>query len=127
MFSSRDAYENDFCPVRDELLGEMYRANENGLPVPMCRPPDGSDQFQCYCSVGLCGAGMLDAAASVRSATGMRSKAMRSTTWIRNTSTSRMKAKYCGPMSMSNCAVRICLSMFCATRQTMNASALAVC
>src|SRR5713226_8976319 len=32
MFSSRDAYENDFCPVQDELLGEMYRANENGLP-----------------------------------------------------------------------------------------------
>src|SRR3981189_998340 len=32
MFSSRDAYENYFCPVRDELLGEMYRANENGLP-----------------------------------------------------------------------------------------------
>ena len=31
MFSSREAYENDFCPVRDELLGEMYRANENGL------------------------------------------------------------------------------------------------
>ena len=33
MFSSRDAYENDFCPVRDELLGEMYRANANGLPM----------------------------------------------------------------------------------------------
>ena len=32
MFSSRDAFENDFCPVRDEFLGEMYRANENGLP-----------------------------------------------------------------------------------------------
>ena len=32
MFSSHDAYENDFGPVRDELLGEMYRANENGLP-----------------------------------------------------------------------------------------------
>ena len=32
MFSSRDAFENDFCPVRDELLGEMYRAKENGLP-----------------------------------------------------------------------------------------------
>ena len=32
MFSSRDAFENDFCPVRDELLGQMYRANENGLP-----------------------------------------------------------------------------------------------
>ena len=33
MFSSRDAFENDFCPVRDELLGEMYRASENGLPM----------------------------------------------------------------------------------------------
>ena len=32
MFSSRDAYENDLCPVRDELLGEMYRASESGLP-----------------------------------------------------------------------------------------------
>jgi hypothetical protein len=32
MFSSREAFENDFCPVRDELLGEMYRASENGLP-----------------------------------------------------------------------------------------------
>ena len=32
MFSSRDAYDHDFCPVRDELLGEMYRASENGLP-----------------------------------------------------------------------------------------------
>src|SRR5262249_37685182 len=26
------AFENDFCPVRDELLGEMYRASEHGLP-----------------------------------------------------------------------------------------------
>ena len=33
MFSSREAFENDFCPVRDELLGAMYRANENGLPL----------------------------------------------------------------------------------------------
>jgi hypothetical protein len=32
MFSSRDAFENDFCPVRDELLGELYRASEHGLP-----------------------------------------------------------------------------------------------
>ncbi len=32
MFSSREAFDNDFCPVRDELLGEMYRANANGLP-----------------------------------------------------------------------------------------------
>jgi hypothetical protein len=31
MFSSRDAYESERCPVRDELLGEMYRANEHGL------------------------------------------------------------------------------------------------
>jgi hypothetical protein len=32
MFSSRDTYENDFCPVREELLGEMYRASASGLP-----------------------------------------------------------------------------------------------
>ncbi|WP_162406819.1 hypothetical protein FJN17_34675 [Bradyrhizobium symbiodeficiens] len=32
MFSSRDAFESDFCPVQDELLGEMYRASESGLP-----------------------------------------------------------------------------------------------
>ena len=32
MFSSRDAFENDFCPVRDELLSELYRASEHGLP-----------------------------------------------------------------------------------------------
>jgi len=42
--------------------------DENGQPVPMCHPPDGSDQLQCYCSVGLCGAGMLDAAAAVAAA-----------------------------------------------------------
>ena len=33
MFPSRDAYDSDSCPVRDELLGEMYRANENGLAL----------------------------------------------------------------------------------------------
>lgn len=32
MWSSREAFENDACPVREELLGQMYRANENGLP-----------------------------------------------------------------------------------------------
>src|SRR5215510_11757422 len=32
MFSSRDAYDSEACPVRDELLGEMYRASEQGLP-----------------------------------------------------------------------------------------------
>ncbi len=31
MFSNRDAYDNERCPVRDEVLGEMYRANEHGL------------------------------------------------------------------------------------------------
>ena len=33
MFSNRDAYDSDTCPVRDELLGEMYRASEHGLPI----------------------------------------------------------------------------------------------
>ena len=32
MFSSQNVYENDSCPVRDELLGELYRADQNGLP-----------------------------------------------------------------------------------------------
>jgi hypothetical protein len=31
MFSSRDVYDSDRCPVQDELLGEMYRASERGL------------------------------------------------------------------------------------------------
>ncbi|MGX9429266.1 MULTISPECIES: hypothetical protein [Bradyrhizobium] len=31
MFSSRNAFENDVCPVREELLGQMYRANPAGL------------------------------------------------------------------------------------------------
>jgi hypothetical protein len=31
MWSSREAFENDFCPVREDLLGEMYRASEHGL------------------------------------------------------------------------------------------------
>jgi hypothetical protein len=32
MFSSQNVHENDSCPVRDELLGELYRADQNGLP-----------------------------------------------------------------------------------------------
>jgi len=32
MISNRDAYDSDFCPVPDELLGEMYRSAEHGLP-----------------------------------------------------------------------------------------------
>ncbi|MDR6659004.1 hypothetical protein J2W51_001546 [Tardiphaga robiniae] len=31
MRSSRQAFENDFCPVEEDLLGAMYRANEKGL------------------------------------------------------------------------------------------------
>src|SRR5215475_6196062 len=31
MFFFCDAYDSDSCPVRDELLGEMYRASEHGL------------------------------------------------------------------------------------------------
>lgn len=33
MLSSREAFENDHCPIHDDLLGAMYRANENGLPA----------------------------------------------------------------------------------------------
>ena len=32
MFPNRHAFD-DSCPVGEELLGEMYRANENGLPA----------------------------------------------------------------------------------------------
>jgi serine protease len=38
---------------------------DDPTPVPMCRQPDGTDQLQCYCTVGLCGAGMLDIGAAV--------------------------------------------------------------
>ncbi len=33
MFSNRDAYDSDSCPVGDEMLGRMYRASEHGLPM----------------------------------------------------------------------------------------------
>lgn len=32
MLSSQDAFEKDACPVEDELLGSLYRANPQGLP-----------------------------------------------------------------------------------------------
>jgi hypothetical protein len=32
MYSSCDAYDGESCPVPDQLLGEMYRASEQGLP-----------------------------------------------------------------------------------------------
>jgi len=31
MWTSRTAFENDACPVGDELLGSLYRASEHGL------------------------------------------------------------------------------------------------
>ncbi|MBI3701058.1 MAG: hypothetical protein HY242_11515 [Afipia sp.] len=31
MLSSRTAFENDACPVGEELLGSLYRASEHGL------------------------------------------------------------------------------------------------
>src|ERR1700754_1727258 len=31
MWSSRVVFENDACPVGDELLGTLYRASEHGL------------------------------------------------------------------------------------------------
>jgi serine protease len=37
-------------------------------PVQQCRAPDGTDQLQCYCVTGLCGAGMLDIGAAVMDA-----------------------------------------------------------
>ena len=33
MLLNQNAFDNDSCPVREDLLGEMYRASENGLPV----------------------------------------------------------------------------------------------
>jgi hypothetical protein len=33
MFSSHNAFDNDACPVRDELLGQMYRATPAGLHI----------------------------------------------------------------------------------------------
>lgn len=37
-------------------------------PVEQCRPTDDQEQYQCYCTTALCGAGMLDIAAAVRGA-----------------------------------------------------------
>jgi serine protease len=42
---------------------------DDSTPVPHCVAPTGAEQLQCYCSVGLCGAGMLDAAAAVAAVT----------------------------------------------------------
>jgi hypothetical protein len=50
MFSSRDAFESDFCPVRDELLGEMCRASESGLPrLVESVSPDARAKLALFC------------------------------------------------------------------------------
>src|SRR6476619_4918500 len=50
MFSSRDTFESDFCPVRDELLGEMYRASESGLPrLVESVSPDARARLALFC------------------------------------------------------------------------------
>ena len=50
MFSSRDSFESDFCPVRDELLGEMYRASESGLPrLVESVSPDARARLALFC------------------------------------------------------------------------------
>jgi hypothetical protein len=50
MFSSRDAFESDFCPVHDELLGEMYRASESGLPrLVESVSPDARARLALFC------------------------------------------------------------------------------
>ena len=50
MFSSRETFENDVCPVRDELLGQMYRASENGLPQLVATvSPDARARLALFC------------------------------------------------------------------------------
>lgn len=40
MLSGRTAFENDACPVNDDLLGAMYRASPEGLAMLMASVPD---------------------------------------------------------------------------------------
>ncbi|TWB88166.1 hypothetical protein FBZ93_119156 [Bradyrhizobium macuxiense] len=50
MFSSRDAFENDACPVADDLLGQMYRANPNGLSLLVANvAPDIRARLALFC------------------------------------------------------------------------------
>jgi len=51
-------------------------ADETGTPLSVCTAPSptSADQLQCVCSVGLCGAGMLDAGAAVRAAAGVQAR-----------------------------------------------------
>jgi hypothetical protein len=50
MFSSRDAFENEACPVGDELLGQMYRANPSGLSLLVANlSPDIRARLALFC------------------------------------------------------------------------------
>ena len=50
MFSSQNAFENDACPVGDELLGQMYRANPNGLSLLVGNvAPDARAMLALFC------------------------------------------------------------------------------
>ena len=45
-----------------------FPASSGDDTVPQCRPPDAREQLECHCTSALCGAGMLDARASVDNA-----------------------------------------------------------
>ena len=45
--------------------------NGDATVVPVCQPPTGTDQLQCYCTTDTCGAGMLDARGAVQAALGV--------------------------------------------------------
>ena len=50
MWSGRSAFENDACPVGDDMLGQLYRASENGLPVLVASvAPDVRAMLALYC------------------------------------------------------------------------------
>ena len=41
---------DDICPVREELLGELYGASKLGLPVPVATvPPDARAMLALFC------------------------------------------------------------------------------
>ena len=44
----------------------------NGNAIVACHAPDATEQLECYCTATTCGAGMLDAGAAVRAASGIR-------------------------------------------------------
>ncbi len=50
MWSGRSAFENDACPVGDDMLGQLYRASENGLPMLVASvAPDVRAMLALYC------------------------------------------------------------------------------